>query len=209
MNANFMPLCHEKPSCEVLRHHPSPLQPQREYGEDWENLIGRVLLYLQLPYTNASALEHILTKSSWALAVPVLQSLQQGVLYPLTQQSPQNSIILPKRNDWHSAPPDAGVQERLVSLNVLWSWLVVAHVLGEDAQLLQFRSEDSPAVWWLHFLNESSGDGKCGCKFGCNFFSTESCWGSWEWAPLWLLTRWAPLYKVRMILFFSSKGFLE
>lgn len=147
--------------------------------------------------------EHVLAKS-WPLAVPILQSLEQGFKLPDSAEStklyyhPENERLI--LFTWCS-------HTRLPCLpDILWSWLAVLHILEEDTQLLWFRSEDLPAVWWLLFPTKSSGDSKCGCKFGCNFF-TESCWESWEWAPLWPLTGW-PLYKVRTILVFS-KGFLE
>ena len=110
------------PHWKVLRHYPSPLQQYCKYGKNLENLIGWILpswsefcCTVSLAYMNAPALEHILAQRSRLLAVAILQSLEQD-FSPLIQQNLQNCITILKRNDWYSLPPDAGIQDCLVSL---------------------------------------------------------------------------------------------
>lgn len=156
-----------------------------------------------LTYMNILPLKHIKPIPSSSLP-----SIPRTVLAPI-QQNPQNSYYCPKK-EWLVFFTSWRRHTRLPCLpDVLWSWLTLLHVLEEDTQLLQFRSEDLPAVWWLRFLIKFSGDSKRGSKFGRNFFSIESCWESWEWAPLWPLTGWC-LYKVKIIpCFFPQRVFLS
>ena len=198
----------------MLRQHPSPLQPHCKHKENLENLTGWILpswskfcCAFSLAYMNAPALEHLLAKRSQPLAVPTLQSPEQG-FSRLIQPSPQNCITILQRNDWYSSPPDAGVEDCLVSLPFCGVDLQSCMHWRRTHNRYSCVAEGLPAAWWPHFPAKSSGDSRRGCKFGRSF-SRESHWGSWEWAPLWPLTSWPPLCKVRMIMVFSWKGFLE
>lgn len=137
-------------------------------------------------HMNTPAPEHILAKEGSSSSHP---SVPGAGLQPPDSAEPiqlhlpsQKGILTPFTSwCWHTRLPCLPC--------ILWQWLAVSLRLEEDEQLLQFRSEHVPAVWWLPFSTKASGDSKC----GCNFFSTDICWESWEWAPLWPFTGWPPL----------------